>query len=895
MDFRRYVRSHLPPLEVSSEREIEIIEELAVQLESTCERARARGLGEEEAMRLAMAEVPDWPAFARSVRTIERRYVQPPVAGAGPGGFMTGFIQDIRYALRALKRAPGFAAVSIVTLALGIAATTIVYSIADGILLRPLPITEPDRVMLAREVSPTGNDMGLSWPNYLDWSARQTSFETFAGWRGLTANLTGIDRPRRLNVRQVSWNLLTALGVKVAVGRDFTAGDDTWGVERTAIVSHGFWQRELGGSSDAIGRRIMLDESPVTVIGVLPRDFTVAREEDIFLPLGTYVDPKNTGIMLRGNHSNLAAIARLRDGVSIEAATAEIKGIARQLEQEYPATNSGNGATVRPLFETLVGTARPMLFVLLGAVATMLLIACVNLASLMLARAAGRSQEMAVRRSLGAARWRIARQMLTESLLLAIAGGIAGVALAYAGFSAIVALLPANQPRIHIITIDWRVLLAAAAASIGTGVLFGLMPAIQAATGRSMTLLRSARVTGSGHAGAGTRRALLLAEVALALVLVTGAGLMLRTMGNLAAIDTGFTREQLVTAQFTLPQRYDQPRRILFLDQTLDRLRAIPGVTGAAFGFSIPVAGSNWNSIFIIEGQPVPERSKLPSSAWIPVSRDFFDTMGIRLIRGRLFDGRDRPGAPEAVIVNETFARRFFGGNDPVGTRVKQGWPEDSGPFTPWREIIGVVNDVRMNSLQGDPTLQAYLPVQQVGQRSGSFVLRASTDAAALGRSIEAAVKEVDPNLPVFNIQTMDQIIEAAIGNERLTMVLLMGFALLALLMAAIGVFGVTAYSVSQRTHEVGIRMALGAKPASVLAMILRQEMSACLIGIAAGIAGALFLASLLESLLFGVTARDSVTLTVAAVTLLLVTMIACVIPARRATRVEPVTALRLE
>ena len=895
MNWREYVRTHLPALDVPGPREAEIVEELAVQLESTYDRARARGANEEDAIRIAIAEVPDWTAFASTVRTIERPYVPPPVVGAGPGGIMTGLVQDVRYALRALKRAPGFASVSIVTLALGIAATTIVYSIVDGILLRPLPIVDPDRVMLARETSPTFRDMGLSWPNFLDWRTRQTSFEIFACWRGLTANLTGIERPRRLNVRQVTWNLLSALGVKVAVGRDFTAGDDTWGVERTGIVSHAFWQRELGGSADAIGRRIMLDESPVTVIGVLPRGFTISREEDIFLPLETYNDPNNPGIWLRGNHFNFAAIGRLRPGVTVEAATAEMKSIARQLEQEYPATNSGNGVALRPLFETLVGTARPMLYVLLGAVTTMLLIACVNLANLMLARAAGRTQEMAVRRSLGAARWRIGRQMLTESLLLAVAGGIAGVALAYAGFGAIVALLPANQPRIHIVTIDWRVLRAAAAAAIGTGVLFGLMPAIQAATGKSMTLLRSARVTGSGHAGTGTRRTLLLAEVALALVLVTGAGLMLRTMSNLAAIETGFTREQIVTAQFNLPQRYDQPKRVLFLDQALERVRAIPGVTKAAFGYSIPVAGSNWNSIFVIEGQPVPERSKLPSSAWIPVSPEFFDTMGIRLIKGRLFDSRDAIGAPEVVVVNETFARRFFGNDNPLGKRVKQGWPEDTGPDSPFREIIGVVNDVRMNSLQGDPTLQAYLPMHQLRPRSGAFVVRASTGVAALGRSLEAAVQEVDPNLPLFNIQTMDQIIESAIGNERLTMVMLMGFAALALVMAAVGVFGVTAYSVSQRTHELGIRMALGANRGSVLALVLRQEMGACLIGIAAGIIGAFFLASLLESLLFGVTSRDLVTLTTAAIVLLAVTMIACLIPAHRATRVDPVTALRLD
>ena len=804
---------------------------------------------------------------------------------------MAGLIQDIRYALRALRRAPGFTAVSVVTLALGIAATTIVYSIVDGILLRPLPIADPERVMVAREAL-DGGDMSFSVPNYFDFRARQTSFSQFAAWRGLTANLTGIAEPRRLNVRHVTSDLLSTLGVKVILGRDFTPDDDKFGVDRTAIVSYAFWQRELGGTPAAIGRSINLDESPVTVIGVLPPEFTVARAEDVFLPFGTYNDPKNGMYAGRGNHFGLAAVARLKPGVAPETANAEMVAIARQLEQEHPNTNSGNTASARPLFETLIGSARPMLFVLFGAVLTMLLIACVNLANLMLSRAAGRTQEMAVRRSLGAARWRIARQMLTESLLLAIFGGIAGVALAYAGFEALVALLPPNQPRIHTISIDLRVLSMAAAASIGTGVLFGLMPAIHAATGKSMTLLRSSRVTGTANAGAGTRRTLMLAEVALALVLVTGAGLMLRTMSNLAAIDTGLEHQRIVTAQFNLPARYTTEKRLLFLDQSLERLRAIPGVTRAAYTYSIPVAGSNWNSIFIVEGQPVPERSQLPSSAWIPASQDYLETTGTRLIRGRWFDNRDAQNAPEVVVVNETFARRFFGTNDPIGARVKQGWPEDKAP---WRQIVGVVNDVRMNSLQGDPTLQAYLPVTQTGQRSGAFVVRTDSNPATLGRSIEAAIREIDPNLPLFNVQTMNEIIDASIGNERLTMVLLIGFAALALLMAAVGVFGVTSYSVSQRTHELGIRMALGANRGSVLALVLRQEMGACLLGIVAGVIGALFMASLLESLLFGVTSRDSVTLSIAAVVLLAVTAIACVIPAQRATRVDPVTALRLE
>jgi putative ABC transport system permease protein len=499
---------------------------------------------------------------------------------------------------------------------------------------------------------------------------------------------------------------------------------------------------------------------------------------------------------------------------------------------------------------------------------------------------------MAIRRSLGAARWRIARQMLTESVLLAVIGGAAGIALAYAGFEALLALLPPNQPRVHVIAIDWRVLSAAAAASIATGILFGLMPAIHAATGRAMTLLRSARVSGSGQSSSGTRRMLMLAEVALALILVAGAGLMLRTMNNLAAVETGFNHEQIMSAQFNLPRRYDPPKRAAFYEQVVERLRALPGVTNAAYTYSIPIAGSNWNSIFIIEGQPVPERSQLPSSAWTPITPGYFDTMGIRLQRGRPFDDRDITNAPAAIIVNETFARRFFGANDPIGARVKQGWPEDKSP---WREIVGVVNDVRVSGLQGDSTLQVYMPVRQVSQAGGAFVVRADRNVAALGQSIEAAVHEIDANLPLFNVQTMTQVIGAGVGNERLTMVLMLGFAALALLMAAIGVFGVTAYAVSQRTQEIGVRIALGAKPSSVLALVLRQEMGACLIGIAVGVAGALLLSSLIDSLLFGVTSRDTLTLSVSATVLLLVTVVACIVPARRATNVDPAIALRIE
>ncbi len=892
INWRHYVRDHLPPLPVAAEREVEIVEELAAQLEATYDRARAGGANDDDAMQRAVAEVPDWHALAATLGRIERRYVPPPAIGDRSGGIMTGFVQDLRYAIRALRRAPGFAATAIITLALGIAATTIVYSIVDGILLRPLPIRDADRVMLVRETS-NGVQGSVSWPNFQDWQTRQTSFEQLAAWRGLAVNLTGTGQPRRLMARQTTGNMFSILGVTPILGRDFTADDDKPGVPRTALISYALWQRELGGHASAIGRQLTLDDVPVTVIGVLPQDFTIARQEDVFLPIGNFLDGSIKMFFFRGNHFGLAGIGRLKPGVSADTARAEMIAIARQLEQEYPATNSGSSAVVHPFFEVLVHQARPMLYVLLGAVAAMLLIACVNLANLMLSRAAGRTQEMAVRRSLGAARWRIARQTLTESVLLSVCGGVLGIAFAYAGFEALIALLPPAQPRIHIISIDGRVLAVSALVSIATGLLFGLVPALHAATGRSMPLLRSARVTGAAAMSGNTRRALLLAEVALALVLVTGAGLMLRTMNNLLAIETGVDHERIMSAQFALPLRFDNPRRIVFMERTIARLKALPGVSNAAFTNSLPLAGSNWNSIFTIEGQPVPERSQLPTSAWAPVTADYFATMGIRLIRGRLFAATDAADAPAVIVVNETFARRVFGDASPLGARIRQGFPENN--TTPWREIVGVVNDVKVNGLQADPVAQAYMPFVQNPPGFGALVVRAEGSPAALGRSMEAAVREVEPDLPLNSIQTLDQVMEGGIGNERLTMVLLLGFAALALLVAAIGVFGVTAYAVSQRTHEVGIRMALGARPSSVMALVLRQEMAACLLGILVGIAGALLLGSLLESLLYGVTARDTATVALAAVVLLIVTSIACVIPARRATRVDPVTALRLE
>ncbi len=890
--WHRYVREHLPPLDITPEREIEIVEELALQLEGAYESARARGASEEQARARARAEVPDWHALAATLARIERRPPRVPALGSPGGDLMSGFTQDVRYAVRALLRAPGFAVVAIVTLALGIGATTIVYALVDGILLRPLPIKDAARVVLAREISPTGQQIGVAWPNFKDWQARAQSFENLAAWRGRTANLTGIADPQRIYVREVTWNLFDVLGVQPIAGRGFSAADDVPEAPRVCLISYGFWERRFGADASAMGQRILLDEVPVTVVGVLPRDFTVARVEDAFLPMGSLI-AANNGMLNRGNHFGVAAIGRLAPGATVEGARSELQVIARQLADAYPATNSGVSATAQRLFDVLVDDARPALGVLAGAVAAMLLIACVNIANLQLVRAITRAHEIEVRQALGAERWRLVRQLLTESVLLALAGAAAGVALAYAGFGLFVGLLPADQPRIHQVAIDSRVLIFATVTSVGAGLLFGLMPALHAGSRRAGALLRSVRVAGTAAGHHATRQLLLVLEVALSLVLLVAAGLMAQTMNNLLAVDLGFAPEQVLTAQMSLPSgRYTRERRRTFYAEVEERLRVIPGVTNVALTLSLPVSGSNWNSIFIVEGLPVPERANLPSGAWTPITPSYFDTLGIRLMRGRGFTAGDSDQAPRVAVVNESFARAFWPDGDAIGKRVKQGWPEDK---TPWREIVGIVNDVKTDGIDRASRLQAYLPLAQESIPLLALVVRTAGEPGAVQRSIEAALQAVDPNLPIFDVRTLPQVIQINVGTQRLLLVLLLAFGGLSLLLAAVGVFGVNAYAVSQRTHEFGVRMALGADRPRVLRLVLRQGLLTCVIGAAIGLVLSLATTKLLKALLYQVTPYDPGTIAAVTVVLLAVTAVACYLPARRATRIDPVTALRGE
>jgi putative ABC transport system permease protein len=890
--WRAYVRSHLPPLDISPEREIEIVDELALQLEAAYDTAINRGATTAEAHQAALAEVPDWHALAKTLAHIERPLVSrvPPAVRPTSGGLMSGLIQDIRYAYRGLVRAPGFATVAILTLTLGIAATTIVYSLVDGILLRPLPIHQPDRVVIARETNPGGVPISLSWPNFLDWQARAKSFQILAVWRGRAANFTGSGDPQRILIREVTWNLFDVLGVQPAAGRGLTAADDAFGVPRVCVISHGFAQRQFGGSSEAIGKQITLDEEPVTIVGVLPADFTIARVEDAFLPLRTFIGP-GSSMLGRGNHNGLAAVGRLADGVSLDAARAELAVIAKQLADSYPNTNSGIGAMADLLFDVLVQQTRPALAVLAAAVAVMLLIACVNLANLLLVRGAARAQELEVRRALGAERWRLLRQLLTESVVLSLIGGVAGIVLAYAGFNVFLDLLPADQPRMHQVTMNGRVLLFAVAISVAAGLLFGLVPALHAGSRRAMSLLRGARVAGAAGVQGRTRQLLLVAQLSLALVLLVAAGLMTRTMENLFAIDVGFAPERVVSANLLLPAtRYTADARRAFFTQVEERLRAVPGVENAALALSLPVRGSFWNSVFVIEGLPVPARADLPSAALNPVTPGYFDTMGMQLVRGRGFTAADRNGTPYVAVVNESFVKRFWPNGDALGKRLKQGWPEDK---TPWREIVGVVKDVKTEGVDQPTRIQVYLPLAQEPFSFVTVVARATGDPARLRSAVERAVREVDPNLPVYDILTLPEIMQRGVGSQRLLMILLLGFGGLALLLAAVGVFGVNAYAVSQRTHELGVRMALGADRGRVLKMVLAQGFVTCAIGIALGIVAAIGATRLLRTLLYQVTPYDPFTFASVTAVLILITAAACYLPALRATRVDPVAALR--
>jgi putative ABC transport system permease protein len=806
---------------------------------------------------------------------------------------MQTLLQDLRYGARMLAKKPGFTVIAVITLALGIGANTAIFSVVHALLLRPLPYQEPDRLVMLAQKGSDGRRSTIPYPNYSDWRERAQSFEGMASVRSESFNLTGMDKAVQLRGRTVNWNFFQLLGVQPQLGRLFVTEDDQYGAARTVLLSNGMWKEKFGGDAGVIGSKLLLSGESYEVIGVLPQGFEYFRADDLYVPIGLFLRPQ-TGLMDRGSSMGLYALARLKPGVTVEQASAEIDAIAAQLALEYPAVNSHrSSALAEPLQDVMSESVRQSLWILLGAVGFILLIACVNVANLLLVRAADRQKEIALRLALGAGRGRIVWQLLSESLLIALLGGAFGVLVGYWMLDGLLALAPGNIPQLGRVSLNLTVLFFTMGVSVLTSVLCGLLPALQASRTDLQAALKEGGRSSAGAARNVTRKTLLVVEVSLALVLLIGAGLLVRSMTRVLNIDPGFKPDNLLTMRIMLPNSaYPAPRRQAFYDDCLARLDALPGVRSAGLTISLPIDGSFWDSFIFAADKPVPSREELPNAALIPVTANYFDVLGMRLLKGRSFTSTDTAGSPHVTVINETLARHLWPGEDPIGKRLRHGYPENQSP---WREVVGVVADVKLNGIERDTPMQAYLPFAQEPWPNFGIVVRTTGDPLQAAATVERTIHEIDKDLPVFSVRSMDQLLGNSTAQRRLTLTLLVSLAALALLLAAVGIYGVMSYWVRQRTQEIGIRLALGAQRADVLKLIFSQGLKMTLLGIGIGLIAAVVLTRWMESLLFGVSATDAATFAAISLLLTTVALLACYLPARRAMRVDPMVALRYE
>jgi putative ABC transport system permease protein len=801
--------------------------------------------------------------------------------------------QDLRYALRAMRKQPLFTAVAVMTLALGIGANTAIFSVVHAVLLDRIPYPpDPGRVLYLGEIASQGYEMSVAYPSFKDWQQLNRSFETVAGFRDTELNLVGPEQPVRLQVRAVSHEYFELEGVSPLLGRLFVAEEDRPGAPRSLVLSYDLWSHRFGADAEIVGKPVRLDEESYSVIGVLPRSFELSAEERAYIALDPFSD--NDSARERGNHQGLFALARLRPGVSFEAAKAEMESIAKKLEAEYPATNSGISVSVKLLSDERVEDYARTLETLMGAVSLVLLIACANVANLLLARGVSRSREAAIESALGAGRWRLAARSLTEAMLLAACGGAVGIGLAFAGLALLVGLLPADVPRLQHVGLSSQVLGYSFALSLVTAWLFGAVPALVNARARPSDALREGSRGTRGRTAAG--RSLLVGEVAVATILLVGAGLLIRSVYELTRVEPGFEAGNLLTLKVGLPEsRYERGRRQVFLEEVIARLSALPGVRTATVGLNLPMTGASWTSVFTVADQPVPPRAELPGALFTPVAPGYFETLAIPLREGRLLEAGDRADAPKVVVVNETLARRFWPGESAVGKRIKQGWPETVGEFNPWREIVGVVGDVKQYGLGEKSRMQTYIPIEQGPLWDVYLALRTESDPLALTEPATRAIHALDPDLPVFELKTMASVIDSSVAPRRFTMILLGLFAALALVLAAIGLYGVIAYSVARRTREIGIRMSVGAARRDIFGLVVREGLSVSSFGAAIGLVGAAAASRLLESSLYGVTPRDPFTFFLVPALLIGVALVACAVPALSACAVDPMRALRAD
>jgi predicted permease len=804
-------------------------------------------------------------------------------------GVLDDLMQDLRYGARMLRRSPGFAAAAVLTLALGIGACTAIFSVVDGVLLRPLPLPEPDRVVVFKEtLHGRSQDFRVSSGKFHDWQKQAQSFQSIAAVTGGGHTMSGVAEPVRLTGLRISIDALATLGMKPLLGRDFLPAEvpAVRDFETFALLGYGLWQRQFAGRPDVVGQTVQLSGRPVTIVGVLPRDTGGLGDGEIFTPLAfsefdrRYYD----------THW-LQVFGRLKPGVTVAQAQAEMSAIAKRAEQEHPASQ-GWGVRLVPLPETVVAEVRPVLFSLLGAVACLLLIACANVANLLLGRAMARSKEMAVRTALGAGRARIMRQVLVESALLAVLGGTLGLLLARGGLAALLALAPDTLPRAQHIALDGRALGLTLVLALLTGVAFGVAPALRAARARLHdSLERAGRGPRQGGHRQRLRSALVAGEVAIALVLLAGAGLLMRSFSRLVEVNPGFNPREALSASVFLQLSLRSPdaraRSVAFADAAVAGMAALPGVRAASVVTRLPFEAGQ-TMPFTVAGRSPPAGADRPVSTHFNVGPAYFRAMGIPLLRGRAFAAADVAGAPMVAIINEAIARSFFAGDDPVGKRISIGGPPC--------EIVGVAGDVRSDRLDGEATFQTYQPFAQAAPVRGmAFVIRTAGAPAAHIGAVRGLLSRLDPNLPTQKVRPLDTLVAGSIARQRFAMTLFTVFSGVALLLAAIGIYGVMAYAVAQRTGEIGIRMALGAHTGNVLRLVFTQGGRLVALGVLAGVAGALLLTRLLEKLLFGVSSHDPLTFVTTVLLVVAVAGVACLVPARRATKVSPMVALRTD
>lgn len=883
---RRLTGSRLP-----ATREAEIIEELSHHLDDRYRELMTGGASEEHAAKQALDELAGPDSLAAGLARVEARAPgETAVLGAPRSGNMfADFWQDWRYAGRTLQRSPGFAFVAVLTLALGIGANTAIFSVIYTVLLKPLPFRDTERLVQLWEARPDRGwlQAGFSDANFWDVRSMNRSFDEIAALRNRSLNLTGFEYPERVRGGIVSAGFFATLGVNAVAGRTFMPGEDDPAQEsRLALLSHGFWTRRFGADPALVGRSLMLDGQSYMVLGILPPGEPWLDAAEVFIPLVHRADAQRSSF-------ELAVIGRLKNGVSMDNAAMDLDEISRQLAERYPQIDKGMGVTMRPATIWVASdTLRRALWILMGAVGFLLLIACVNLVNLLLAKATGRAREQALRAALGASRWRIARQMFAESLLVSSVGAGLGLAIAFGVVRLLRTFNPGDIPRLATVEIDGWILAFTMGAAIICGLVTGLVPAIQSRHEHLLPTLREGERGVAGDRRMGRLRSVLVGvEVALSLTLLVGAGLLLRSFDELLRVERGFQSAGRVVAEVSLPRRYDEERSTQFLQRYLDRTASIPQVASAAAVSTRPLVGGSTGLGIGALDKPAPADAEVPWASWRMITPDYFKVMGIPLLRGRTFSADERIGKPWRAVISKRLADLLWPGEDPIG-RTAALW---KGQTVRPAEVIGVVGDMRERGLANEPTLAVYLPYYGGGWSPVQFVVHTSGTQAALATALRSTLAEIDRDLPIANVRSLDEIVSQSVASRRFTMLLLASFACVALVLALAGIYGVLSYTVSRRISEIGVRVALGASHADVLRLVIGQGMRPVVIGITAGLAAAFGLSRLMTSLLYGVTPTDAVTYAGVAALLAMTAMASCYLPARQALRVNVVSALREE